>query len=201
MFFLLIVENEKVGNMKIKLFIQFFIIIIIAFILELGIFNFKYFVSKFDTSKQYNLEYTLKDMAKVNWDIEADGKLISGSDANLVIENIDTYINTLCIEYIVNKKLSDVSIFYTNDKEIYFNGDNIRTISSPDNYLDISLKKQIKDLRIDLSDEKGILLNDINVIINPVSLRISFSRIIAIVLIYYSFISLFALQRSPTFDI
>lgn len=184
-----------------KNIIRIVLVVIIALFLELGVFNFQYFVSCFDTSKQYNIIYSLDDMNKINWENSNNKKLVSKVDANLIIEEINTYIDDVFIEYDSSKIIPDIVLFYTDKNNIYFNAENIITISNPQSSLRIGVNKTVKDLRIDLSDDEGIILNDIKIIVNPAKLDISISRILAIVLIYFSFISLFTLQRSPKYDL
>lgn len=177
------------------------ILVVLTLIIEAGIFNFSYIVSKFDKKNEYNVSYNLQDMTSLNWSMNKNGNLVSDIDANLIIEDINLYVKNIAIRYTINKDIDELDFFYTDKGNQYFSGDNLKVFSNPDKLVLFTLNKEIKDIRIDLGDEKGIVLSEINVIINPVQLNISISRIIAILLIYCTFSGLFALQRSPKFDV
>ena len=65
----------------------------------------------------------------------------------------------------------------------------------------MSIKDYITDLRIDLGDEKGTILNDLSVIINPIEFRFSIAIVVAVLLIYVATRFLFYLQKSPNYGI
>lgn len=176
-------------------------VLIIACCIEVFGINFSNILSLADNSVEKNREYILKDMQAINWKQE-DGHLTSQYDSNLIVEGVDTFIKKIKLEISSNQKVPYIQVFYTNDKNENFNGELLVEYGQPViKEVEISLDQHVKNLRIDLGDEEGMMLDDIKLVINPVNFNFSISRIIAMILIYVLSIGLFYLQKNPDYNI
>lgn len=177
------------------------LVIFIAFFIEIGIINFSNVVIFFDNTVNKNISYDINNMKIINWQKDSE-KLISNSDPMLVVNNIDTNIKRIKIEVDVDKEIPYIDIFYTNSNNENFNGQKLvhfnKKVKEKTN---IEVNQYVKDLRVDLGDDVGLVLRNIKIIINPTELDFSASRIIAIILIYYSTIALLSLQKAPYYKI
>lgn len=179
---------------------KLFFITVFAIFLEIVIFNFPYVSGMLNGNIEKNISYNLEDIEKVNWR-KVDNSLISEQDPMLTISNIDTYVKDFELSFSIDKKIPFIMIYYTQNEDDTFNDK--MSIALTDNLRDkneIKVNSFVKDLRVDLGDDAGVKLNSLDVVINPVKLNISISRIIAILLIYIVGIGLFYLQRSPNFE-
>lgn len=175
--------------------------LIISCCIELFVINFSNVVNVLDTTTEKNKVFTLDDMSLVNWN-EENGYIISENDPNFIIKNVNTDIKKIKISANVNRVIPYIDIFYTNQEEEEYNGDLLIKYSNEiEKNVEIDINQYVKDLRIDLGDEEGMILEDIEVVINPIKVNISISRIIAMFLIYLSFVGLFYLQKNPDYNI
>lgn len=176
------------------------VLIIVCCIEVFGI-NFFNTLSLVDISIEKNIEYTLQDVQTVNWDQENE-YLISQYDPNLIIGDIDTFIKKIKLDINSNQEIPYIQVFYTNNENENFNGELLVEYSQPVvGEVEMTINQYVKDLRIDLGDEEGMILDDIKVIINPTSFNFSISRVIAMILIYFLFVGLFYLQKNPDYNI
>ena len=182
--------------MKKKFLIRLGITVALAVFLEIWVFNFEYWMEKVDTSTRKNIVYNVNQMEKVNWTKTSQG-WVSEGDQHLIIKDLNTRINIIQINMQVEQKPDYILLFYTGDEVGKFNNDASILCGSET----VKVNKNIKDLRLDISNRKGILLKDITLIINPMSFNFSFARVIAIILIYIFGYGLFALQRRPDYGV
>lgn len=181
--------------------VRFIVVLLVSIFLECFIFNFKYVESKFHSSRMYNVEYEQEEMIKINWR-ENNGILISNPDPQLIIEDVNTYVEEIEIMYSISDSIDNILLFYTNEDIKEITGELL--IVSPSGETGktiISVKDYVGILRIDLGESENIMIQDIRVVINPVSFHFSISRLIACFLIYYIAKGLFALQRAPDYGI
>lgn len=176
-------------------------ICLLAIVLECVVFNFSYIRSLVDTSKIYNLEYHLEEMTMIHW-TQMAGEFYSDEDPELIIDNVDTIVDNISIQYHIEGDISQITLYYTNTENLSFDdGFFVQTASAiPDN-TNIEVDSYVKDLRIDLGEEPNLLLYDVTVVINPVAFRFSWSRFIAVLLIYLSAKGLFHLQSPQDFSL
>ncbi|WP_407306646.1 hypothetical protein [Desulfosporosinus sp. SB140] len=185
-------------NIRVK---NLLIVLTVALLLEFGVFNFDFISAKVNPNKKYNLTYTMEKMQAVNW-TKQDNTLVSRFDPNLIIPSINTMVNKVNITVDADKSISNVVLFYTNNKHINFSAESMITDNETlVTTTTIDLNQQVKDLRIDLGDNPGLVLKKITVIINPIKFNFSISRIIAILLMYLATIGLSALQKGPDYKL
>lgn len=176
-------------------------VLIIACCVEVFGINFFNTLSLFDNSVEKNIEYTLQDMQMVNWSQENE-HLISQYDPNLIVEDVDVFIKKIKLDISSNQEIPYIQVFYTNNENKNFNGELLVEYGQPvAGEVEITVNQYVKNLRIDLGDEEGIILDNIKVIINPINFNFSISRIIAMILIYLLSAGLFYLQKNPDYNI
>lgn len=184
-----------------KKFLKIILLIIFALTLELGYFNLNYFISYLNKNQNNNIRYSLNDVTFNNWERLNEKEYISYTDSNIIIENLDTYVDEVYIEYNVNTQIPVIDVFYTIDNNQYFTADNMITINNPNDKLTMNINKYVASLRVDLSDLEGLIIDEFTIIINPIELKFNIYRVIAMIMIYVSFKSLFLLQKNPKYDI
>lgn len=181
--------------------LKLFIVLLVSVTIETVVFQGATIMHLLNKDYVKNKTYILKDFATANWITSADGLLVSSNDPILVVADVNTYVDVIHLNAEMPEKLPYIDVFYTNDK--YHNyGDVVKHCDKvKDNLADIKVGDNVKNLRIDLGDAAGAKLTNLTVVINPVSIKFSFSRIIAMLLIYYSAGFLFALQKMPDYHL
>lgn len=172
----------------------------VAVLLELLVFNFTELSILMNPSLEKNISYTLVNMEKVNWK-KNNESIISNLDPMLILSDINKEVRTVKISVEANEPIESSTIFYTNSQLKYFSEKGMVIAKGGQGVLSISLNNFVKDLRIDVTEKAGLVLSNITVVINPVKIQISFSRIIAVILIYLGTVILFNLQKNPDYQI
>lgn len=175
-------------------------VLAVAGILELLVFNFTEVSILMNRSIEKNIRYTLADMDKVNWKKNNDS-IISDLDPMLILWGINKDVRTvkICVE--ASQPIESNTIFFTNSEVKYFSELGMVIAKGGQGVFAVTVDKLVKDLRIDLVEDEGLVLHNITVIINPVEIQISFSRIITVISIYFGMVGLFRLQKSPNYQI
>lgn len=176
-------------------------ICLLAIALECFVFNFSFIKSLVNASKIYNVEYHLENMSMIHWTQMADG-FYSDEDPQLIIENVDTKVDSINIQYHIEGHISQITLYYTNTENQSFDaGFGVQADSVLQDNTNIKVDGYVKDLRVDLGEEPNLLLNDVTVVINPVTFCFSWSRFIAVLMIYLSAKGLFHLQSPLDFSL
>ncbi|MBS5316738.1 MAG: glycosyltransferase family 39 protein [Clostridiales bacterium] len=171
--------------MKFKNILYKCIIIVMALIIEIGIFNQHIIENIFN---KYNTKIiTLNEIQTSNWIInkEMNSMVSANNDPIIILSDINTYINN--IEISVNTNENDLGIqFFYNDKDAEFKEENsIKLIKNSNKINLISINKYTQDLRIDIGDKSNIVINDLEIIINPNHIKISIIRLIVLIVLLY----------------
>ena len=186
--------------MKTKIIKQCVVVLLISVALEFLYFNFSATLSllRGDTAGPV---YEMSDMEILNWE-ETDDAYITGIDPILAIKGIDMYIKELDIYIDAPQPFPNPQIFYTENSGESFNGDQVIVLQeNTENAAHVSMNRSICDLRIDLSEEQGLLLNDIRVEINPVdAIHFSWAHIVAVLIAYLLLAGLNQFQKGPDYS-
>lgn len=144
---------------------------------------------------------TLDDFDKANWVINEDGSITSQPDPILATYGLNKYIEDIEVHAdTAAGVIYGVSLFYSNDDVQFFSADGM--VRNDQIFVDsVSLKvdKQVRDLRIDLGEEPGLVLNNVYFVINPDGRQFSLSRFIAVFIIVFATYGLFTLQSRPKY--
>lgn len=188
-------------NRFLKEILHTVIVILIAAIIEMYIINGNYWLKwlEMGDAKQ-NLHYTLEDAELLNWDTSGE-KPVTMFDPIILINDIDTTIDTICIKVNAQGDIPYIDIFYINDEHKIPDYDNLIKVQPPFEYdnIVIDVNQYINLLRIDLGDFEGLVVQDFELIINENVFSFSLVRMIAIIMIYYATVFLFKLQDTPKY--
>lgn len=118
-----------------------------------------------------NIELQSQEMLFYNWNSKGENDFTSGEDPQIIINGIGTYVNNLQINAILSDQNTSnkVMIYYTEKPEEEFSADKCIQVdrSFVGKNKNIEIKKQIYNIRLDLTEEKDAALQ-INVVqINP----------------------------------
>ena len=184
-----------------KYFLKTLLVLAIACVLEFVVFNFSAFQSAFFSNNDNKVVLSQKDFTTVNWS-EENGVLVSGVDPQLISKQLNTDVETVYIKGTTNVNVS-ISLFYKVDGQTDFTADQMvsmgETALKPGATLRIG--KKIDSMRIDLGENAGLTLSDLEVCLNYVPYNFSIARIIAVLIIYWGSVGLFALQKSKGYEI
>ena len=183
----------------VTLTIQLLVIAILASCVQALLLNWTSIMLKFDQTIPKDQVYSLSDSEKANWETSGT-KLLSLEDPMLVYANINCYVEQIVLSLDAETDIPYIDVFYINQEHPQY-GDQVLRIENPEEKITVSIKDYITDLRIDLGDEKGTILNDLSVIINPIEFRFSIAIVVAVLLIYVATRFLFYLQKSPNYGI
>ena len=189
----------RIHSIKNRIF-KIFSVIAIAVLLEFLVFNFSNVFMLLDPNLEKNVSYTLDNMDTINWE-KNDETLVSGLDPMLILSGINQEVRSVEISVDADQSIKSSTIFYINNQVKYFSEQGMVIAKGEQGKVSAPINKYVKDLRIDLVENAGLVLYKITVIINPAKIQISFYRIITIILIYFATIGLFKLQKSPDYQI
>ena len=168
---------------------------VIVLLIEIFGFNFGFIYNSIKYSKINNLECSLE--AATMYNIQYDGqKYIADLDPQMIWSNLDLYVYGVKIEYRAKNPVDMISALYTDAQNVEFNANAI--VSTSDTGIDettLTIKKNIKDMRIDLGENIANEFEYIKIILNPNEFHISTARIVAMLLIIYVLKFLFWIQR------
>ena len=178
-------------NIRRLIFVIFF-----ACIIELGVINFTNIIGLL-SNENNNIVYDMSSIETNNYDVDDEG-IVSKFDPMIIIKDINSNVKKFKIELNSNEEIPYIDIFYTNNDLPVFNEQLIVHYTNPvHNIAYIKLNKYVKDLRVDLGDNAGVRINNIKIIINPYKVDFSISRVIAMIMIYYTANTLLKLQKNP----
>ena len=186
--------------MKTKIIKQCVVVLLISVALEFLYFNFSATLSllRGDTAGPV---YEISDMEILNWDKDGEA-YVTGIDPMFIMENVDTCVEDIDIHVSAPQSFQNVQLFYTESEDEVFTGE--KSIILQENSLNVihaALNRNICDLRIDLSEEQGLLLNDIRVEINPVdTIHFSWAHIVAVLIAYLLLAGLNQFQKGPDYS-
>ncbi len=169
---------------------------VLSLVLEIGVFNFNFWMQMEDTTTQKNIVYYLDSMDKFNWLASHDGWISKGNQ-HLILKNINTKIENIQIDTNLNTTVEYILVFYTTSASQTFSND----FSVLCNEGIAPIDNEVKDIRIDISNKQGITLKDLSITINPMVFKFSLPRIIAVLLIYILGYGLFYIQKSPDYGV
>jgi hypothetical protein len=115
---------------------------------------------------------------------------------------VNTYVESVKINANMNQTVSTVTIFYTNENNKGFNGNAmISQTGTAKGINTFVIRKNVKDLRLDLGEGAGTILNNVTVTVNPSKLNFSWARVISVLLVYLIGVLLFKAQKMPDYNI
>lgn len=174
--------------------------LLVGVLLEVLYFNFSTLAIRLNP-EIITKSYSLSQMEPVNW-VKTGNTLVSGLDPMLQISGVDCFAKTLTIQFNTDSSVESVTIFYTNDQNDIFNGNAMLVRTGTISGLCMfDANVNVKDLRVDLGDMAGTVLNEATVIVNDDSFDFSISRVVAVVLIYFAAVFLFSIQKMPDYHL
>ena len=182
-------------------FKNFCFVLLVAIVLEIVFFNYTNIKLMLNQNIEKNISIMQEDIEYYNWERRGN-LLVSKTDPILIIPNVNSKIKAIKLDMQLNKPIPYIVVFYT-DKENEKFGENTMIIYNKNiqgNML-LPLDAEVNDLRIDLGDDEGVILSELKIIINPVTLNFSIYRVIAMLLIYLLSVLLFKLQRNPDYKL
>lgn len=189
--------------MKFKKIIKYSTVLLVAIIIELAFFDFADISNIISNNKMQIHDKTLfiADAQLINWDV-GEEIYISKNDPIILFEGINNKINNFKIKVDSKQKLENITVFYTKNKsglagEPY----QLSPVKLINNEGNIKIDDYIYSLRIDLSENEGLKIGDFSIILNPTKLDFSISRVVAMLVIYFSTGALFRLHKSPEYGI
>jgi len=121
-------------------------------------------------------------------------------DPNIIWLDISQNVRSFKVEYYPPIPTNVVRFFYSDDINPVFSAETLVHIPDTVNgTFTFALNRHINDLRIDLFEEAGFEIESIRITLNPVEFNFSFSRIVAVLLLYIGAKFLFGLQKIPVY--
>lgn len=182
--------------------LRILIVAVAAALIEVFVINLSFFIKSADKSVERNIEVD-KNYLYCNWE-EVEGVHVSGIDPNILCENINEYAETVTLYIDYGGNISYIDIYYTNEEhpviceETWIRYDSKLTRPAK---VKVNIGAEMGGLRIDLGDDAGVILYDIDVVLNENKFDFSWARFIAMNMIYWLACLLFAMQRPPKYNI
>lgn len=144
------------------------------------------------------IAYTLNDANAVNWTKSVDG-LYSEPDPMLTFPRADVYVASVYVKAITDARPTSIQLFYTDTEGTLQTKEDIVTTDDAGKGVMIFVNEYVQALRVDLGEEANLVLYDLDVRLNEIPIRVSISRIILIIAVYWTTIGLFSLQKKPKY--
>lgn len=182
-----------------KKIIRIIVILLIALFIELFIINSSYFFNLIFSNKTSNVEYPIEKMEFINWDRTPNNEYISKFDPIIVANNIDVFIKDIKVYYEVDSNLKYIDLFYTSSSDQSFSGDLMIRKEDASSPLLVNINEHVHSLRVDLGDDANTKLSNFKIIVNPIALDFSISRVIAVIILCYGSLILFSFQKNQEY--
>lgn len=178
-----------------KFYKKVLISLLFAIALELSWFQLSSWIIRLDRNSPKDLSISFDELELINWQDARDG-FVSESDPIICIDTEPMHLYTLDFLIETEPLIDECTFFYTDENGVIQS----EQIDGSMGRYHIKHNKDIGAiLRLDPGEEAGVLLTDMELVINSTQLHVSFSRIIAIVLIYVCGSQLFRIQRMPDY--
>lgn len=184
---------------KSKSVVQVIILVILAAILQVLLLNLDYWKYQFSDNSISNMTYELGDFEVANWQV-TETALCSEKDPILVLPNISCNVDRILIETQLTPTIPYLEVFYVNDVHTQY-GEVIIHEDNPKECTTVEIGDTVRDLRIDLGDDAGTILDSIKVTVNPEEFQFSISILVAVAIIYFCCKYLFGLQKAPDYGL
>lgn len=174
--------------------------IILSIIIESVVLNFFNIIEIMDTRLDKNIEYTMDKMEYINWQDEGTNK-VSDLDPIIYIKGVNTWVKEIQVNTKLNQRPNYMLLWYTNKEHQEVSEERAISAMNITGKDEFTINGEVKDIRLDLGNQDGLVLEDIHIIINPVQFDFSIARVIAMILIYWGFIGLFRVQQTPDYKL
>lgn len=115
------------------------------------------------------------ELTFVNW-TEADGTYVSGQDPQILLENVNGYVNTVDIYADYPGSNKSITLFYKSAGDTDFSEE--RKYDAQNLLRGITLKQQVSQLRIDLLEQEGITASIDKVVLNARDIGLDFWEVL-----------------------
>jgi hypothetical protein len=171
---------KYIKNTKITIVI---ISLVIGVFIEICGLNYYQISNRLNSLDRKNLSYDILQVEKINY-THYNNSFITEENPYIVIMNVKTYIKNINISGDISVKNIPVQIFYTDSESDSFTEE--KSIRKEILYFDtnsnIVINTNVKDIRIDLGDNAGVIIDDLRIDINPVKFKINILRMLVFTL-------------------
>lgn len=172
------------------------LVFLIAVVAEVTIFQMSYWSMKWQ-NVETNIQYNMADFEPEGWKT-SDNSFISQGNQHFYLRDVNQEIKTIELSANITPSPDYILLFYTTQQEEEFSDENSILI---ENKTQSKLDEKICSLRLDFSNISGLELTDFTLVINRAEFNFSWSRIIAILMIYLIAKGLFYIQRPTVYQV
>ena len=180
--------------------LRILVIAIAAAAIQFVLLNWSSWKLLLDDTMQKNKAFSLQDFELVNW-MEKDRETISLQDPMLIHKDINMLIEQIQINFESDPLPPYVQVYYTSSNHKSFYEEAVVKMQGANPTITVEINEKVKDLRIDLGDDPGIVLQSLTVTINPVEFHFSIAIEVAVIMIVLGGALLFSLQREPDYGL
>ncbi len=185
-------------NQLIKVIIVFFF----SILFELIYFNYDFvYYILFNTPKK--VIFAKENIELINWVTNIEGDIVSQADPIIYFHELNLTVKNVIIKIDSEHRVPYIDFFYTESVEPDTK-EELRFIHFDNGFMKMgvyNINKHVRNFRIDLGNDEGLLLKDITIIFNESIIDFSVSRIVAMNMIYWISSILFIAQKSPKYDL
>jgi len=178
---------------------RFLISVAVAVLIEVAVFNFSTLQEIASGNPQ--MEFQIGELSFNNWEEIAGGGYTSLLDPMIYVEKINAPVDTLTIQTDIVPLPSQYTLFYTLEEDEGFTAEKMMSLEPVTGNDTYALDIQASAIRIDPGEEAGSVLYEMTFRINEIKWEISFSRIIAMLIIWWGTAGLMLLQKPSDYGI
>ncbi len=188
--------------MRKKWWFRLALVCVLAIAIEFLVLNFAQTRDRLTQRYLEDVVYTAAEVELVNWQQDGD-KLISQSDPQIILPEIDRYVNSLEIIFDTQVPINTVMVFYTDAQTPDFTGDAMIACPGEINgKCQITLQRNVNRLRIDIGDAEQQVIENLQIVQTHGNYRpYSLARIMSVILVYICGCFLMRLQKMPDYGL
>ncbi len=183
----------------IKYLRNFVFSIVVAILIEVMYFN--YGAVRHRLLGVETVTYTMDTMNFANWTQVNGGERISQPDPMIYILDLCRDVETLTIRANAEPLPDMYTIFYTTAQEEAFSAEKMLSLAPVTGEDVVELNSYVYALRVDPGEAEGTALMDISFTLDEAPWDVSFSRIFAMLSIYWGAHFLMRLQQMPDYGL
>lgn len=172
------------------------IVFILAVSIEAILFQMPYWSMRWNNIP-INVVYSMEDFEAEGWE-KTEAGLVSQGGQHFFLRGIDTEIKTIDVSAQISPTPDYILLFYTTEDGELFSDSKCVLCS---NESQTKLDQHVRDIRLDFSNVPGLELENFSIVINRAAFNFSWSRVIAILMIYLTAKVLFYIQRPMNYQI
>lgn len=185
-----------------KWWFRLVLVTILSITIEFFVLNFAQTRDRLTHQYLGDVAYTAADVELINWQ-QDDTLLISQSDPQIILPEINRYVESLEITFTTQTPIDTVVVFYTDAQTPEFTEEAMIVAHGEiTDKCQMTVQRDVNRLRIDLGDVEQQVIENLQIVQTHGNYRpYSLARILTIIIVYICGSFLMRLQKMPNYHL